>query len=153
MQRIKLFTPEQCLDLIEQFHTQPEPGRVGGNIVEHIRSNSVCWRDFNTDTIAWAFPEHDWIANPVQLSRYAPGEYYHWHQDVIRGRSSERRYTLTVTLQPAEGADIEIADTVYPLNTGEGIVFPSEVQHRATAPIRGTRYALTVWAMRRVHAK
>jgi len=96
------------------------------------------------------FPEHDWIANPVQLSRYLPGEYYHWHQDVISGRSSQRAYTLTITLQPAEGAHIEIEDTVYDLNAGEGIVFPSDLQHRATPPTSGTRYALTVWAMRRV---
>lgn len=150
MQRIKLFTPEQCLDLIEQFHTRPEPGRVGGNIVEHIRSNTVCWRDFNTDTIAHAFPEHDWIANPVQISRYRTGESYNWHHDVIPNRSSRRAYTLTATLQTAPGAHIEFRDsrhTVYNLQPGEAVVFPSELHHRATAPIHGVRYAFTTWAM------
>ena len=153
IRKAQVFDPGYCADLIEHY-TQYEPARTRGVINPTQRNNSVVWIDW-PDIVDFAeyFPEHDWIANPVQLSRYAPGEYYHWHQDVITGRSSERQYTLTVTLQPAEGAHIEIADTVYPLSTGEGIVFPSEVQHRATAPIRGTRYALTVWAMRRVHAK
>ena len=148
IQRINVFTEPECRDLIN-LHNNYEPGRVGNRVVEHIRSNSVCWIEYDVISLAHLFPEHDWIANPCQLSRYAPGESYDWHHDVITGRSSSRLYTLTVTLQPAEGAHIEIGNTVVDLKTGEGVVFDSNLQHRATAPTVGTRYAFTTWAMRK----
>ena len=150
IRKLQVFDPGYCADLIEHY-TAYEPARTRGQINSHIRNNSVTWIDWPDilDFVEY-FPEHDWIANPVQLSRYLPGEYYHWHQDVISGRSSQRAYTLTITLQPAEGAHIEVEDKPYDLQAGEGIVFPSDLQHRATPPTSGTRYALTVWAMRRV---
>jgi hypothetical protein len=148
IQRINVFTEQECADLIN-LHNNYEPGRVGNRVVEHIRSNSVCWIEYDVISLAHHFPPHDWIANPCQLSRYAPGESYDWHHDVILGRSSSRLYTLTVTLQPAAGAHIEIGDTVIDLKPGEGVVFDSDLQHRATAPTHGTRYAFTTWAMRR----
>ena len=146
IQRIDVFDRPTTRCLIEQF-LQPEPGRVGGRVDTEIRSNMVQWINFDVDTIAWAFPKHDWIANPCQLSRYAPGEHYDWHHDVILKRSSRRAYTLTVTLQPAPGAYIEIGDDQYYLAPGEGIVFDSTLLHRATAPTHGIRYAFTTWAM------
>ena len=148
IQKVDVFDPQTCADLI-LLHKDYEPGRVGGRVDNSIRSNSVCWIEYDVLELAPHFPPHDWIANPCQLSRYAPGESYSWHHDVIPNRSSRRLYTLTVTLQPAEGAHLEIGDTLVHLDTGEGVVFDSDLQHRATAPTVGTRYAFTTWAMLR----
>ena len=145
----QIFDAQTCKDLIDLNAHNYEPGRVGNRIDPFVRSNAVCWIEYDVHRLAEYFPMHDWIANPCQLSRYQPGEAYNWHHDVIKGRSSRRLYTLTVTLQCAENAHLQIDDAVIELGVGEGVIFDSDRQHRALAPTAGIRYAFTTWAMTR----
>jgi hypothetical protein len=92
------------------------------------------------------------MQTPFQISYYAPGDYYEWHQDVYRtqGRKSMRSLTLTVSLQAEAGAGVEFDSGVCELAPGQAVFFPSEARHRAYNNSSADRWAFTVWYMRRL---
>lgn len=152
-----LLNPQQCEEIIQLAHAQ---GFEPNSNSPDIRTNTVSWieppewlyvlmwevtakRTLNIPTVTWL--------QPFQVSRYGVGESYDWHQDLVDTRSwrkSKRTATVTVTLQSAEGAGVEIQDLgVVCRDQGEAVMFRATDQHRALAPKRGERYALTVWCM------
>lgn len=152
-----LLRPSECdqiIALAEQTGFEPNSNRSS------IRTNSVSW----IEPPAWLYdlmwehtvkrahniPPIQWL-QPFQVSRYAPGESYNWHEDLMDVRSwrkSRRTATVTVTLRSAPGARLEIqGQGRFCRRQGEAVMFRSTDLHRATAPKSGERYALTVWCM------
>jgi len=152
-----LFTPEECEEIITAAQaTELRTGRVyAERINTNVRNNNIYWIEWPYDghefhEMFQRFPEYPvtWVQHPIQVSRYNPGERYDWHPDRIEnGRSSWRSLTLTCTLQTAQDARFETRDRVYDLGVGEAVIFPSALEHRATAPSTGTRWSFTVWGM------
>ena len=115
----QLFTEEECADLIRLAEQSEEAnGRAGSGFNPGVRNNKVYWI-----------------------------EYEHAQGLVDNRRTSARLLTLTCTLQPAPGALFETRDHTFELATGEAVIIPATVDHRALPPISDTRWALTAWAM------
>lgn len=154
----QLFTEEQCKDFIRRANEQGLQQGQTYSSNSNARSNNVSWLELTDDeynylweTVKDFWWSVHWYEKPVQISRYAPGEFYEWHDDAKpnKGRSSIRHLTLTCTLQSAPGAVFETENRVYDLAPGMAVLFPSDVKHRATEPTEGERWSFTVWYMRR----
>jgi hypothetical protein len=89
----------------------------------------------------------------AQLTRYQPGQHYEWHMDLGSGQPSLRKITAVVELtsnQSVKGGGIEIfygqsAANKVNLDTGDVVLFPSFVMHRASMVDSGTRWSLVLW--------
>ena len=86
----------------------------------------------------------------LQILKYNPLQQFWWHYDTFTG--SDRKMTMVVNLSaPTEylggglqvKADIENARFIR--EQGAGCWFPSYIEHRARAPIWGTRWVLVAW--------
>jgi hypothetical protein len=89
-------------------------------------------------------------AQQFQILRYNPLQQFWWHLDTFNG--SDRKLTAVVNLSaPHEylggglqvKADIDNARFIR--EQGAGCWFPSYIEHRARAPIWGTRWVLVAW--------
>lgn len=113
------------------------------------------------------------FCEPLQLSVYDPGHFYHWHVDSFHnptdpfglGTKTVRKLSFSVALNDKslnyEGGDLQIFErithankvdftTVQELHTaGSIVVFPSAKDHRVTKITKGRRYSLVGW----VHGK
>ena len=85
-----------------------------------------------------------------QILRYSPLQKFSWHWDTFTG--SDRKLTAVVNLSaPTEylGGGLQVKagiDNVrFIREQGAGCWFPSYVEHRARAPIFGTRWVLVAW--------
>lgn len=153
----QLFTQDECEELIRQAHLSEErDGRAGDGFNPGVRNNKVYWIEYdNAQGLVEQYMQDlsddypvTWVQEPIQVSKYNTGEYYHWHKDIIvNRRTSSRLLTLTCTLQPAPGALFETKDHTFELTAGQAVIIPSNVEHRALPPISGERWALTVWGM------
>jgi len=152
-----VFNQQECCDLITRA-VKLSPGLVYGQRTSSVRTNQVFWLALKPAlkdrlwNLALDFKQEfgwTWFQEPVQISCYNPGEFYDWHDDVIRrpGQKSRRVLTLTVSLQAAKDAYFETRNHRYYLESGHGIFIPADLEHRATAPSQGSRWALTVWYM------
>lgn len=156
LEPFQLFTPQECDAIIERAKSQLADARTTGGYDKGVRSNTVAWLEFEDQGRFYdAMTGRDdyevtWLQHPYQVSSYAPGEFYDWHEDLIPSnyRSSIRSLTLTCTLEPADNAQFQTKTHNYDLKKGEAILFPATLQHRATAPKQGTRWAFTVWGMK-----
>ena len=132
--------------------------------VSRTRTCSSCWIPFSQ--------HHKWIYNvmkeitesinaeqwrfdiqgiqQLQVLRYRPFQRFKWHWDSYT--ASDRKLTAVVNLSaPHEyiggglqvKADIENARFIR--EQGAGCWFPSYLEHRARAPIWGTRWVLVAW--------
>src|SRR5262249_50398902 len=95
----------------------------------------------------------------LQLTEYATGEFYEWHQDIGAGRACPRKLSVSVLLSAPEdftGGDLSFPDYIGGLDTqqirtlsapprGTAIFFPSYQPHRVTPVIRGLRRSLVGW--------
>lgn len=152
----QLFTEDECIELIRLANHSPEHNaRAGGIENPGVRNNKVYWIDYE-DTYYLQDQMRDlledypvtWVQEPIQVSKYNTGEFYHWHKDqMINRRTSARLLTLTCTLQHAPGGLFETKDHSFDLTPGQAVIIPSDVDHRALSPISGTRWALTAWGM------
>jgi hypothetical protein len=156
LEPFQLFTHKECDDIIRRAQDQLTTARTTSGYDASVRSNSVAWLEFEDQgrfydlmTGRTDVPAR-WLQHPYQVSRYDTGEFYDWHEDLIPSevRSSIRSLTLTCTLEPAPGAGIEFENHQPVLEKGWAVMFDAQELHRATAPTQGTRWALTVWAMR-----
>ncbi len=157
-----LFTEQQAREftLIDQL----VPGRVmGPDPLRQTRNNNIYWLTLDQmlkdrlwnlaldlqDQYAWT-----WFQEPVQVSRYGPGQYYDWHRDTYgtEARASTRVLTLTCSLVTAPGSGVDVEDQSFDLEPGWAVFFPSHSLHRARAPLTGLRWALTVWYMQPTRA-
>jgi len=151
----QLFTSEECDQIIQNaFELTEKEGIAGGEYNPGVRNNKVFWLDYQ-DIGRFQTPMMDitdysvtWIQEPIQVSKYEKGQYYHWHKDQFENaRTSARLLTLTCTLQSAPGAIFETKDHSFDLKQGQAVIIPSDVDHRALPPISGTRWAVTAWGM------
>lgn len=154
----RLFTEEQCKDLISRAESQGLSQGQTYSANSEARNNNVSWLeltneeyDYLWETVKDYWWTLHWFEKPVQISKYAKGDFYDWHDDAKpnKSRSSVRHFTLTCTLQSAPGAVFETEDQVFDLEPGMAVLFPSDKQHRATEPAEGERWSFTVWYMRR----
>ena len=86
----------------------------------------------------------------LQILKYNPLQQFWWHWDTFTG--SDRKLTAVVNLSaPHEylGGGLQVkADLENPRfirEQGAGTWFPSYIEHRARAPIWGTRWVLVAW--------
>lgn len=132
--------------------------------VSRTRTCSSCWIPFA--------PHHTWIykimqeltdainqehyrfdltgIQQLQILRYRPLQKFSWHWDTFTG--SDRKLTAVVNLSaPNEyiggGLQVkaDIVDGKFIKEQGAGCWFPSYIEHRARAPIWGTRWVLVAW--------
>ena len=156
LEPFQLFTPSECDKIIARAKDQLKLARTTGGYDTNVRSNQVAWLEFEDqgrfyDAMTGREDiEVKWLQHPYQVSSYGPGEFYTWHEDLIPSsyRSSIRSLSLTCTLEPAPNAQFQTRDSYFDLKKGEAILFPATLEHRATAPKSGTRWALTVWGMK-----
>jgi predicted 2-oxoglutarate/Fe(II)-dependent dioxygenase YbiX len=85
----------------------------------------------------------------AQLTKYSPGQYYHWHQDIGAGDLSCRKISVSVQLtakDPTGGIEIFYGqhNPIVNLEQGDLVVFPAWVTHRATQPTN-ERWSLVFW--------
>jgi hypothetical protein len=87
---------------------------------------------------------------PVVI-RYAVGDYFNWHQDIMLGDESNQ-HTCIVQLSDHDeyrggNLEIDMGKRVHQADRNEGnaIVFPSSLRHRVTPITEGERWALIVW--------
>lgn len=92
---------------------------------------------------------------PVQMSRYEPGEKYIWHHDYFTKTNNQRHYTVVIYLNTVcQGGETEFKDCKIKPQIGKAIIwsnlkngFPDkETLHRGNPPISGTKYILTLWS-------
>jgi hypothetical protein len=86
----------------------------------------------------------------LQILRYSPLQRFSWHWDTFTG--SDRKLTAVVNLSaPTEylGGGLQVKADIdnvrFIREQGAGCWFPSYVEHRARAPIFGTRWVLVAW--------
>jgi hypothetical protein len=86
----------------------------------------------------------------LQILRYSPLQRFSWHWDTFTG--SDRKLTAVVNLSaPTEylGGGLQVKADIdnvrFIREQGAGCWFPSYVEHRARAPIWGTRWVLVAW--------
>ena len=88
----------------------------------------------------------------LQILRYSPMQKFSWHYDTYTSEAPVRKLTAVVNLSdPSEylGGGLQVkADLVngrFIREQGAGTWFPSYIEHRARAPIFGTRWVLVAW--------
>lgn len=152
----QLFDPNNCETIINSAKKQTgERSRVQGNKEAPIRTSYTYWYTppFPYELFLPFFePFADkgyhatWISQPTQVARYEFGQKFDWHYDQFPGkRRAGRTLTMVATLQKAKDAFFETKDHSFDLDVGQAVIIPSNVLHRATAPVNGTRWSFTVW--------
>jgi hypothetical protein len=96
----------------------------------------------------WRFDVTD--MQQLQILKYNPLQQFWWHFDTYTG--SDRKLTAVVNLSaPHEyiGGGLQVKadmiDSKFAREQGAGCWFPSYIEHRARAPIWGTRWVLVAW--------
>lgn len=131
----------------------------------NLRKTSIAWAQRNhwlegimLNNALYANKETGWgmdfgnYVEQVQLAKYETGHFYDWHQDTffLVDNPTCRKVTAVVLLNDTSeftGGDFELQNCPGPivLQKGSIIVFPSYLQHRATAVTSGTRYSAALW--------
>jgi PKHD-type hydroxylase len=164
-----VLTPSQCMMLRQDaeiigMKRAPVLAKDGSNKVSRNRTCSSCWIPFSQ--------HHKWIYNvmkeitesinaeqwrfdiqgiqQLQILRYRPFQRFKWHYDTYTG--SDRKLTAVVNLSaPNEylGGGLQVKADIenvrFMREQGAGCWFPSYLEHRARAPIWGTRWVLVAW--------
>ena len=162
-----VFDAEQCARIIA-LHAAQEIDQVRlSNPGKSYRSTNVYWLEPGR-------PEHDWIydrlravteefnartyqfeidgCDALQLCRYGTEQHYDWHIDLTKGPYSRRKLSVSVMLtDPAvyEGGGLEFGNETYKRSVrpplGDGICFPSWMQHRVVPVTKGERWSIVAW--------
>jgi hypothetical protein len=87
-----------------------------------------------------------WNKRGYQFTSYDVNEYYNWHTDV----GHERYCSVVIQLnEDYNGGDLELVseDNTLIMNHGIGnaVIFLSNINHRVTEVLKGTRYSLVNW--------
>ena len=145
---------------------QLNPGMVShGGVASTNRANSIAWLSrpdwqWLYDNLHAAASGADlWDSSvagatgEVQFARYEAGEHYGWHADSdpnAPGEISRRTLSIVVVVSEAEsGGVLEVRGVPsLDLRAGDAVVFPSHVEHRATAVAVGRRESLVLWLTR-----
>lgn len=88
----------------------------------------------------------------LQLTQYDKDDFYHWHADSGKGRTSMRKLSITVQLSEAheyEGGELQFLNAKdyenAPKDRGTAIIFPSYTAHRVMPVISGCRQSIVGW--------
>lgn len=139
---------------------------IGESVADSsIRKTDVVWRSpssvigciaYNYMAMAnsiagWGFEING--AQDTQISRYADGGFYDWHNDanLNEPNNSQRKLTFVMLLNDPsdfEGGALEFGGGVEKpaLKKGSILVFPSFHQHKVTPVTSGVRYTAVCWA-------
>ena len=163
----RVFTPEECLQLIADFTPSLKPALVETLDLAQsasIRKSSAVFVTPNKST-NWVFERLGKATREVndavygfdvsqfregfQFTRYEVGEYYGPHFDIGPGKLTERKLSLTVQLSAPEeytgGELIIYPEFVAPKDQGTMTVFPSFMCHDVRPVTAGVRYSLVSW--------
>lgn len=163
----RVFSPEECSQIIEEFTPQLEPALVEtmdlaqstnirkSSAVFVAPSRSTNWvferlgkavREVNDSVYGFAVSQ---FREGFQFTRYEVGEYYGPHFDIGPGKLTERKLSLTVQLSAPEeytgGELIIYPEFVAPKDQGTMTVFPSFMCHNVCAVKTGVRHSLVSW--------
>ena len=159
---------QEITDLYRQFNNQAlRPGMISyRGIPSSNRANMIAWLRRNEgwqwlyDTLFGAahyFNQRYWnlditglSIDEIQFTRYAPGEYYGWHQDVdihAKGQTAKRSLSVVCLVSaPDQGGGLELRNGgVIPMNPGDAVIFPATEEHRALLVEEGMRDSLILW--------
>ena len=162
----KVFTPEECLQLIAEFTPHLKPALVEADPAQSstIRKSSAVFVFPNAST-NWVFERLGKVIREIndtvygfdasqfregfQFTRYEVGEYYGPHLDIGPGKQAERKLSLTVQLSAPEeysgGELIIYPEFVADKDRGSMTVFPSFMCHDVRPVKTGVRYSLVSW--------
>jgi hypothetical protein len=164
-----VLTPSQC-DMIRNdadvigMKRATVLNKDGGSKISFTRTCSSCWVPMSQhykwlysimEELTAAINNEYWRFDvtgiqQLQILKYSPLQKFSWHWDTYSG--SDRKITSVVNLSaPHEyfggglqvKADIDNARFIR--EQGAGCWFPSYIEHRARAPIWGTRWVLVAW--------
>ena len=166
-----VLTPTQCAMLRQDAEVMGMKratvmNKDGTTRRSFARSCSSCWVPFAkhyewiykvmrelTDSInadVWRFDIQG--IQQLQILKYNPLQQFWWHYDTFTSEAPVRKLTAVVNLSdPSEylGGGLQVkADLVngrFIREQGAGTWFPSYIEHRARAPIFGTRWVLVAW--------
>ena len=163
----RVFSREECLQLIADFTPQLEPATVESLDVAQsasIRKSSAVFIAPSKST-HWVFDRLGKAVREIndavyrfdvsqfregfQFTRYQVGEYYGPHFDIGPGKLAERKLSLTVQLStPDEYTGGELV--IYPefeasKAQGTMTVFPSFMCHNVRPVKTGVRFSLVSW--------
>jgi PKHD-type hydroxylase len=168
------FTVDECREIVrlgearegQDARINPDYSDIRENsyVAESTRKSRVAWLHREPQT-KWIFDRIDAVVrevneayrfdltgyNLIQVARYSEGDYYDWHLDIGRRRSSTRKLSVTVQLSdPADydGGELELFSFVREnptRNIGSVIIFPSFLTHRVAPVTRGVRWSLVAW--------
>jgi PKHD-type hydroxylase len=166
------FTPSDCQAIIDtHFKKEAVAEAMTGDLVNQSvndhRKTNICWIPENDPVVLYLFNQA-LIANSKanwgfeidsceqgQLGEYTPGGHYDWHADeefFNKEKGKHRKVSLVMQLSDPdtyEGGDLLVGlkeEARALRQQGSIIVFPSEMQHKVTPVIKGTRYSIVLWA-------
>jgi PKHD-type hydroxylase len=161
------FSAEECLQIRELSASLPtmEGGITDKGTQSHdIRRSTIRWMAPST-SCQWIYQKL-WSAveevnqcfqfdiydiREVQIARYIPGDFYDWHLDIGRNKTSTRKLSLSVQLSDPssyEGGELVLRDfdDEEPVKEiGTVFVFPSYISHRVNRILTGERWSLVAW--------
>ena len=88
----------------------------------------------------------------LQVLRYRPGQWFHWHFDAIETEGDIRKMTMVINLSDPKDyvlgglrVDGNWHNAEQSRDQGAASFFPAWIKHTARAPIWGTRWVLVAW--------
>jgi PKHD-type hydroxylase len=162
-----IFDAEQCARLIAS-HARGRQSEVRqSNPGRSYRSTNVFWLKTDDPELRWAFDRLRDVTlefnartyqfeiescGDLQLCRYGTEQHYDWHVDIAKGPYSRRKLSLSVMLtDPAayEGGGLQFGNETFGRlvrpPSGDGILFPSWLQHRVVPVTQGERWSVVAW--------
>jgi PKHD-type hydroxylase len=167
-----IFTPEQCLRIIEAGREEPIQeaavgGGNGGVIDTKTRTSHISWIPFpkmpemykvietmmkKTNNNHFGF-EGMQITEPAQYTEYPAGGFYDWHIDSDLNCQHEppvRKISMTCLLSHEsefEGGGLELMSDgkIARPKQGQAIFFASYIRHRVIPITKGVRKSLVMW--------
>ena len=148
-----VLSAEQCAGLISPSAKRWERGvTIGG--VSDMRTSDVYWtRRPTIHRAVCAAAERaakllgldvdTGALGALQVSRYAPGQFYDWHQDSGCEETRYRLLTLVLALDDNGILELPVVGVV-PVRQGAALCFRSTIWHRAPAS-RRQRHSLVAW--------
>lgn len=165
------FSKEECSEIKSLWSPESERQAFTGkdrdpskHIDLELRSSKICWIGFDQKT-EWIFSKLMPTVQAVndsryqfnltgfleeaQLTKYAPGGHYSWHEDFGNGSFSKRKLSLIVQLSEESeytGGEVEIfPEFKIPKKIGSLAFFPSFVTHRVNPILTGERMSMVAW--------
>ena len=167
-----IFTPDQCLRIIEAGREEPIQeaavgGGNGGVIDTKTRTSHISWIPFpkmpemykvienimkKTNNNHFGF-EGMQITEPAQYTEYPAGGFYDWHIDSDLNCQHEppvRKISMTCLLSNEsefEGGGLELMSDgkIARPKQGQAIFFASYIRHRVIPITKGVRKSLVMW--------